>query len=553
MRSRVVTTYVDSAGALVTADEAAISWADRVLSEGSLGGGSRVSGDSFLGEFQAAPPIPRSGWGVAIQLYALSGGTSAGIGDLGLLRRAAEVAARSGASFLLLNPICLAPTSGRCRQDPYAPGSRLFRDPIYLDIERAAADERLSLQTHHRELLDELRSVSSTTIAWEQVRRVKDQILQDLYRSAKTEPDGFAEYIDQLPAESLFVASFLVSARRFGPNWWNWPAEANAAGRADDARFGSDVYYELWLQWLILNQLRDVQRVLPILMDLPVGVAADGADCWLWPEVISRQTELGAPPDTFNTDGQNWHIHGWHPDRLREEDFRPLRITIRESIRGVAGLRIDHVMGFQRIFWVPCGGHASEGVYIAHDLDEGMSVLISEARNVGAFIFGEDLGTVSDEMRDAMREASMPGFRLLYQDLETNTFTPDTVGMVSNHDTPTTLGLLSGADVAYQRSVGLDCDIGVQGELAIKVEAAVDGTGSLESRSIDLYRRLGNSRSDHLIIQIEDVLGARERPHFPGAEFGPMWDRRHTVDVDEWDTVSHFVDVTRVMSQARPR
>lgn len=550
MLDRVIAAYTDSSGSAVMSDTESVLWGHQALTVELGSETSRVPFDAPLGWVPASYPFPGSGWGLALQLYSLSGPSSAGIGDFGVLAEAASVAKEAGASFLLLNPICMAPTSGSPRQDPYAPGTRLFRDPIYLDVEQVALDEDTPMHAGHRQKLESLRQGPADLVAWDLVRATKDAILRDLYARSRSASAGFQEYMSQLPRESVYVAAFLAAARRHGPKWWRW--EANADVSPDHCtEYGSDESYELWLQWQILKQLHDVQRVLPVLIDMPVGVAPDGPDCWLWPNAIARQAELGAPPDGFSSDGQNWHVHGWHPEHLRAEGYRPLRVTVRESLRGVAGLRLDHVMGYQRIFWIPCGSEPSRGVYIAHDLSEGLELLMSEVRQTGSFVFGEDLGTVSDEMRMAMRAHDIPGFRLLYLDVEGKTFVRETVGMVSNHDTPTSRGLICGGDVAFQRSAGIDCDITAQQELLDRVSSVVGTSGSCESRALGLYRRLADVESRYLAVQVEDVLGIEHRPHFPGAAVGPMWDRRHPLTVKEWSGVPLFREVADVMSTAR--
>ena len=214
--------------------------------------------------------------------------------------------------------------------------------------------------------------------------------------------------------------------------------------------------YHAWLQWLLDRQLAEASRAIPILQDLPIGMDPGGADAWEWQDLLAKEMVIGAPPDAFNADGQDWQLPPFVPAKLRAAAYEPFIQTIRAALRHAGGLRIDHVMGLFRLWWIPNGQHPRKGWYVRYPADDLLGIVALESHRAGAFIVGEDLGTVEPGVRQRLALRRMLSCRLLwFEDRPPAEYPELSMASVTTHDLPTIAGLWSGADEAAQRSIGL--------------------------------------------------------------------------------------------------
>ncbi|HYA44316.1 MAG TPA: 4-alpha-glucanotransferase, partial [Acidimicrobiales bacterium] len=346
-------------------------------------------------------------WGWAAQLYAARSGQSWGIGDFADLRRLAAWSGRHGAGFMLLNPLHAPQPGPDPGPSPYFPSSRCFFNPLYLRVEDVpgAADlpglDRLAADGRYLNgdrLIDRRR-------VWE----LKSGALEALFERFENAGGDrrFAEYVAQRGSVLDGYSTFCALAEQHGVPWQSWPAELRHPDSPAAARFASGrkggrrKRYHAWLQWNCERQLASAGGP-GLLIDLAVGVDGGGADAWLWQDVYAMGMGVGAPPDDFNVAGQDWSLPPWDPWLLRGAAYAPYIETLRAAMRHAAGLRLDHVMGLFRLFWIPQGCEPSQGAYVHYPWRDMVNLLCLEAWRAGAFVVGEDLGTVEDYVRAAL-------------------------------------------------------------------------------------------------------------------------------------------------------
>ena len=251
--------------------------------------------------------------------------------------------------------------------------------------------------------------------------------------------------------------------------------------------------YHAWLQWLLDRQLAAASREIPILQDLPIGMDPGGADAWEWQDLLANGVVIGAPPDAFNGDGQDWQLPPFAPAKLRAAAYGPFIETIRSALRHAGGLRIDHVMGLFRLWWIPNGQHPRQGWYVRYPADDLLGIVALESHRAGAFIVGEDLGTVEPGVRQRLALRRVLSCRLLWFERgEPAEYSELSMAAVTTHDLPTIAGLWSGADEAAQRAIGLS----VGDEMRrlrehLREMLGVPGEASVEEVIEAAYRHLG--------------------------------------------------------------
>ena len=293
-------------------------------------------------------------------------------------------------------------------------------------------------------------------------------------------------------------------------------AEENAAA----------VNYHAWLQWLIDMQLAAASKEIAILQDLPIGFDPGGADAWQWQDLLAPEMTVGAPPDTFNADGQNWNLPPFVPARLRAAAYEPFIQTIRAALRHAGGLRVDHVMGLFRLWWIPQGEHPRQGWYVRYPADDLLGIVALESHRAGAFVVGEDLGTVEPGVRERLAARRVLSCRLLwFEPRPPREYFELSMASVTTHDLPTVAGLWSGADEAAQRAIGLTVTDSMprlrehlRKLLDIADDAKVDDV--IESA----YRCLAEAPSRIVTATLEDAQAVAQRPNMPGTiEQWPNW------------------------------
>jgi 4-alpha-glucanotransferase len=491
----------------------------------------------------------RRAWGVATQLYAARSRASWGIGDLRDLATLRTAAQRHGAEFVLVNPMNAAAPVDAQENCPYSPVTRFFRSPLYLsirDVPGAALADLSDLSPVASELNQ------ADRIDRDRIWQIKREALQRI-RGTRTGESDFVTWRDRQPAEVRRFAVWCAASEVFGPSTTAWPADLQrwtGAGVAPFAERAADrVDFHVWLQWLLA--LQHERFASGVVHDLPVGVAPDGADAWLWPEVFVPNVTIGAPPDALNTAGQDWGMAPLHPGRLRTDGYRPFVRLLRAAMQGAAGIRVDHVLGLFRLWFVPSGAGPADGAYVRYPADDLLAVLALESDRAGVPVVGEDLGTVEDGVRERLDARGVLSCRvLLLSEEQPNRWPEASLASVSTHDLPTLGGLWTGADLADQRAAG----VAAETETARLRQRLADHVGPGVADPAEVvaaaHRIVGTAPSTWATVALEDLLGVQHRPNIPSTDRPENWTQPLPVPVDDLDTA--LAAVAAVLGRPAP-
>lgn len=504
------------------------------------------------------PRPPGRIWGWAAQLYACRSSASWGIGDLADLERLGRWAAAVGARVVLINPLH-APMPGLPQQpSPYYPSSRRFRNPLYLRIEdvpgaREAGLDLEPLARAGREL-NETRRIDRDA-----VYRLKLEALERLWRRFAGDP-AFDEYRRSRGAGLQEFATFCALAERHGAGWSRWPAEYRRpdapAVREFQAAGADRIAFHAWLQWLLDRQLARAAAACPVMQDLPIGVDPDGADAWAWQDVLARGVSVGAPPDRYVAAGQNWGLPPFVPHRLRQVGYAPFIETLRATLAHAGGLRIDHVMGLFRLFWIPPGAVPAEGGYVRYPAADLLAITALESRRAGAFVVGEDLGTVEDGVREAMAAHGLLSYRCVwFETAPPSRFPTLSLGAITTHDLPTIAGLWDGSDLEAQRKAGLAPNEAGLAEIRSRLArlTRVRPDAPVTTVIERAHARLAGARSLVVTATLEDALAVRERPNMPGTvSEWPNWSLALPLPLEELGRHPLVVRVAGRLAARRP-
>ena len=527
-----------------------------------------------------APPAlsePDRAWGWMLQLYALHSAGSWGIGDLGDLRGFTRwTGAEHGAGAVLLNPLHAVTPVPPVQPSPYTPSSRRFGTPLALRITDVDAYARADHPT--RGEVDALRpETAGGRIEHDRVWAAKRAALELLWRS-----DGRPEPRDA-GADLWEFATFCALAERYGARWSRWPAALRrpdgpgvAAARTELA---PRVAFHAWVQQQVQLQLgavRDVARAagVRVVHDLAVGCDPEGADAWALQDVLALDVRVGAPPDAFSQQGQDWGLPPWRPDRLAATGYAAYRDLLRALLRQADGLRIDHVAGLWRLWWVPPGESPDRGTYVHYDAEVMLAVLTLEAHRAGALVIGEDLGTVEPEVTDGLAERRMLGSSVLWftRDLDApgqpllppERWPEESVATVSTHDLPTATGFLRGEHVRARAELGLLDDVAAEEARAevdrlelvelLRTEGLVEGEHPGEDQLVvALHALLARSRCRLALVSPYDVVGEVRQPNLPGTvDQYPNWRLPLPVSLEELHADPRVRVVTDTMRRHRP-
>jgi 4-alpha-glucanotransferase len=505
----------------------------------------------------ALEPAPRA-WGWMLQLYALHSAGSWGIGDLGDLREFTTwTGTEHGAGAVLLNPLHAITPVPPVQPSPYTPSSRRFGTPLALRITDLEAYRRAEGPT--RAEVDALRpETAGGRIEHDRVWAAKRAALELLWRSeGRPEPQ-------QAGADLWEFATFCALAERFGGRWSRWPEELrhpDAPGVAAVRKeLAPRVAFHAWVQQQVQVQLGGVREAaraegVRVVHDLAVGCDPEGADGWALQDVLALGVRVGAPPDAFSQQGQDWGLPPWRPDRLAATGYAAYRDLLRALLRQADGLRIDHVAGLWRLWWVPPGESPDRGTYVHYDAEVMLAVLTLEAYRAGALVIGEDLGTVEPEVTEGLAERGMLGSSVLWftRDLDApgepllppNRWPEESVATVSTHDLPTAVGFLRGEHVRARAELGLLDDVAAEEAKAkvdrlelvelLRAEGLVTGEEPGEDQLVvAIHALLARSRSRLVLVSPYDVIGEVRQPNLPGTiDQYPNWRLPLPVSVEE--------------------
>ncbi|MEU2545545.1 4-alpha-glucanotransferase [Streptomyces roseolus] len=517
----------------------------------------------------ARVPAPATrAYGLLVQLYSLLSDRSWGMGDLGDLRELVSWAGRAhGAGFVQVNPLHAGVPGEPSDPSPYRPSSRRFPDPVHLRIERIP--EYAHLGPGHREELDRILAAAAelresvldkgTAIDRDAVWALKLRALE-LLATVELGPGRRADFHDFLAERGRALedhATYQALAELHGPHWRSWPEplrtpEGAAAVVRADAALAARVDFHCRLAWLTDRQLgeaadaaREAGMAVGIVHDLAVGVHPEGSDVWARQGDFAAGMSVGAPPDAFNSRGQDWGLPPWRPDALAAAGYAPYRGLLRELLRHAGALRIDHVMGLFRLWWVPEGREPVEGTYVRYDAEAMLAVLVLEAHRAGALVVGEDLGTVEPGVREALAARGVFGTSVLWFErdwegggapLPPEEWRADCVATATTHDLPSTAARLSGDHVLLRHRLGL-----LPGDLARERAADAaetaewravlqrlgllpEGPGGEEAEIRAVHRFLARTPARMVGVWLPDLVGDRRPQNLPGTwDEYPNW------------------------------
>jgi (1->4)-alpha-D-glucan 1-alpha-D-glucosylmutase len=539
----------------------------------------------------AEVPTTRVGgrpWGVTLQLYALRSARNWGMGDFGDLAAAVDALAELGADMVGLNPLHALFPATPSHASPYSPASRYFLNSAYLHVE-SLADYR-ECPTAREEVesagfqarLDALRTCE--LVDYEAAIPLKLDVLRRLFEHFRREHlarntqrrRDFARFVER-GGESLRRFAVFQCLHRMLQHQGHeaWPEQFRDSDSPAVETFArqhaTDVAFQQYLQWITRAQLDEVAAhahargmCVGLYLDLAVGSDGHGADAWAEPGLYAQGVSVGAPPDDFSPAGQVWGLPPWRPEALRETAYEPFARCLRANMRNAGAIRIDHVLGLMRLFWVPAGADTAQGAYVRYHLEELLAIMALESRRAGCVVVGEDLGTVPPEVRGALHELGVLSYRVLYfekhWDGDHSFRQPDhypelALVTVSTHDLATFSGYWTGRDLDIRDALDLfpspemaarqretrrhDRErllqaLERQGLLPDGVDAR-SGAPPEEALMAAVHRYLARTPAALFSVQLEDLLGEVEQVNVPGtvAEH-PNWRRKLALPVEDW-------------------
>jgi len=520
-------------------------------------------------------------FGLVANLYTVRSYRNWGVGDLTDLKELIEWTGEIGGAFVGVNPLhALANRGGDI--SPYSPVSRLFRNPLYIDVDAipelhampnvAARLDRPEFEAE----LDELRE--DKHVRYEAVMALKMPVLEELHRvftsrerDAKTQRGAAYEaYVRAHDPELTRFATFVALAEAHNAwNWREWPGELQSASSEAVRQFQLDraerIDLHRWIQFELDRQLGEVAKVarndgLPIglYQDLAIGTSPTGADTWAMPQLFVQRASIGAPPDPYSANGQNWGLPPIDPRALRRDGYRYFIRLVQSGFRHAGALRIDHVMGLFRLFWIPEGKTGKEGAYVRYPSDDLLGILALESVRHNALVVGEDLGTVPKEVPPALEKWGVLSSKVLYFEHEkrgafraAEKYEPLALATANTHDMATLAGFWAGRDIDERARVGL-----IEGEDALtqaREEREKDKRALLTRLAKDGILPSARAPNDSAVLRgaiheflcrtpaalvglgLDDLAGETEAVNLPGVgpDQHPSWTRKMSMTIDE--------------------
>ncbi|MEU4996398.1 4-alpha-glucanotransferase [Streptomyces sp. NPDC021622] len=508
------------------------------------------------------PPPPERTHGLLVQLYSLLSARSWGMGDLGDLAELVAWSGRAvGAGFVQVNPLHAAvpkPQGGPSDPSPYRPSSRRFPDPVHLRIEeipeyaylRGEARDRVDALSRNAARLRESVLHEGELIDRDAVWALKLEALELIAR-VPLGPGRRAAYNEFIAEHGEALedhATWCALAELHGPDWHAWPAPLRDPVSSPTARARRDamdrVDFHSRLAWLTDAQLAAAQRTardagmgIGLVHDLAVGVHPGGADAWAQQRHFAARMSVGAPPDAFNARGQDWGLPPWRPDRLAESGYAPYRALLRGLLRHAGALRVDHVMGLFRLWWVPEGRAPTDGTYVHYDAEAMLAILCLEAHRAGALVIGEDLGTVAPGVRETLRGHGVLGTSVLWferdwegtgRPLPPERWRADCLATATTHDLPSTAARITGEHVQLRHRLGLltrpaevegaaaAADVREWLGLLARLGMLPGGGGHEEDEIRAVHRFLLATPARMVGVWLPDAVGDRRPQNLPG-------------------------------------
>ena len=519
-------------------------------------------------------------FGLSAQLYSLRRQGDQGIGDFATLAALAASAATQGAAILAINPLHALFPRQRDRASPYYPSDRRFLDPIYLDL--ATLDDGLPPLPAQPAWasLSAVPDVDYPSV-WALKAAALEQRFADFDAVCREHPNSpsaqaFAAFqADGGSSLQRFAIFEVIAELHPGLPWQRWPEPLRHADSLLVADIGRShahrVRFHLYLQFLADRQLaaaaaggRKASLSLGLLRDLAIGAAPDGAEAWAGRHLLAHGAAIGAPPDPFSADGQIWGLPPLNPQAIAQDGFAAFAALLATNMRHAGGLRIDHVMGLSRLFWVPDGAKGADGAYVAYPFRHLLGQLALESQRARCLIVGEDLGTVPDGFRETLSAANILSYRVLLLEREGAGFKPPAgypelaLASVSTHDLPTFAGWQQGADIAEQAELGLMADPAPAlarraDEQAALADAFRQEGISLPGAAAAAHAYVAASPAGLVLAQVDDLDGATQAVNLPGTDTErPNWRRKLATPVPGLLQTPQAEAILEALREARP-
>lgn len=505
-------------------------------------------------------------WGLTLSLYSLNSTSNWGIGDLGDLRVLMKKASEMGAGFVGINPLHATPARLRTGISPYQPLSRLYQSHLYADasalsqqepelVAKAREDDLLNYDSMGEQKLKALRESFEGFYARGGSEEFRQFVLPE-GRSLRT----FATYMAlKAHIEEKGLSSDTRKGFRAWPSGLRDPDSPEVEGFVRDNE--KEISFYEYIQWVLQRELTSAAEAggdMPIGLytDLAVGSSAGGSDAWAFGDVFTKGMNMGAPPDDFSPFGQNWLFPPLLAGRMRETGYELFRETLRRNMEHSGALRIDHALGLFRSFWIPEGMGAEEGTYVSYPHGELLKIIALESVRNKTVVIAEDLGTVSEEVRQTLMEHGMLSYRLMYFErdwqsrafLRPGAYPPQTLSAINTHDLPTLRGYLEATDIKARHRMGLysddalkealkerECDIN---ELLSMLGAYMpaEAKGRREDKALleAALMMLASTPSLMVAVSLDDLMSMQVQQNLPGVERGhPNWRRKYPMPVEE--------------------
>lgn len=515
-------------------------------------------------------------WGLGLSLYGLSSEKNWAIGDLKDLKAITKGIGKIGAGFVGISPIHSIPNKKPYGISPYSPISRLYGNFIYIDIESVPEFKESPSFKSSKIKNSILELKKDAFIDYEKVASIKKDALRKCfsmfykqhYLKGSQRAKEFNSFVQKEGRTLESYALYMSLSERFGSyDYRIWPLGYRSLDSKKTPRFKEEhkkqILFWCYVEWLLYSQLREVSKAasssgmpIGIYQDLAVGTIKGGHEGWLWPDAYADGISLGAPPDDFNPNGQDWGLMTFIPERLRHLRYEPFIKTLRHNLRYSGALRIDHALGLFRLFWIPEGMSPEEGAYVKCYQEELLKIIALESVRNRAVIIAEDLGTVTEEARIALREFGLLSYRVFYFErrwpkrdfLRPEEYPPLALCCVNTHDLPTLYGFWKNRDIEIKDSLHI-----FRTEDALKEEQSRRETDKylmlealreflpldekppeIESILIAVYRFLASTACLLISMSLDDLLLEIDQQNLPGTvDKHPNWSRRYSLSVKE--------------------
>ena len=519
---------------------------------------------------------------LAVQLYALRSRRNWGHGDFGDLARLIDLATSCGAAGIGLNPLhALFPDRAQ-EASPYVPNSRIFINPLYIDVEAIPEFPGAAAAG-----IDVGPLRSGELIDYAGVARAKLDGLRLAYEHFETSARedrraDFERYRQEQGERLLGFSCFEVLRARFvgkpWPEWpepWRHPASADLRQLRETGRAICE--FHEFLQWIADRQLVACKGIahrcgMPVglYIDVAVGIHPHGADAWSQQESVLADVSVGAPPDEFNPTGQNWGLAPFNPSALVATEFAPLRFLVKSAMRHAGAVRLDHVLGLKRVFMIPRGCGAVDGAYVRFPFEPSLQAIAHESRDARCIVIGEDLGTVSEGFRETIARWGLWTYRVMLFEREGDgrfrppeAYPAEALATFNTHDLPSLRGWLDAHDLRIKRGLGLDPGESDEARswaqqclraMLLDRAPAFAGEGATAQGRDELAAIasfLASTPSRLVVIALDDIMAVRDQINIPGTvEEYPNWRRKLPLTLEDLEGYEPLRRVADVFAQA---